>query len=217
MGTKLVIGVLFCIIFFMHIVFIKIEYKKGCYYTKPLLMPLLASYYILSAAEVNKFIVIALVFGFLGDVFLMWPDRKNNFMVGLGAFLLGHICYILLFLQRVSFVKDVPVWFYIIIIIYVSVAAFVMKKLSMYLGDMKVATYIYMAVILLMSFSSLARILVMDMSIAFLLPFIGSLLFLTSDTMLGFYTFKGKFKNGDIYIMITYVLAQALIVGGYLY
>lgn len=217
MGTKLVIGVLFCLIFFMHIVFIKIKNKKGCYYTKPLLMPLLAIYYVLSVAQVNKFIVIALVFGFLGDVFLMWPQRKNNFLVGLGAFLLGHFCYVLLFTQKISFIKDVPVWFYLITIIYVAIAVTLMKKLTMYLGDMKVPTYIYMAVILFMSFSSVVRIWVMDMSIAFLLPFIGSLLFLVSDTMLGFYTFKGKFKNGEIYIMITYVLAQALIVGGYLY
>ncbi|MBZ9686260.1 lysoplasmalogenase [Clostridium estertheticum] len=215
--TKLIIGGLFCIVFVMHIVFSKIDYKKGCYYTKPLLMPLLGIYYILSVAEVNKLIVIALVFGFMGDVFLMWPQGKNNFMIGLGAFLLGHLCYVLLFLQGISFVKDVPVWFYFIIIIYASIGITVMKKLTVYLGDMKVPTYIYMATILLMSFSSLARILVMDMSIAFTLPFIGSLLFLCSDAMLGFYTFKGKFKNGEIYIMLTYVLAQAFIVGGYLY
>lgn len=217
MATKLIVGGLFFIIFLMHIGFTKIEYNKGRLYTKPLLMPLLAIYYIFSATEVNKFIVIALVFGFMGDVFLMWPQRKNNFMLGLGAFLLGHLCYVLLFLQRISYVKDVPIWFYLIIIIYASVAITVMKKLTEYLGDMRVPTYIYMAVILLMSFTSLARIWVVDMSIAFLLPFIGSLFFISSDSMLGFYTFKGKFKNGDIYIMITYVLAQVLIIGGYLY
>jgi uncharacterized membrane protein YhhN len=153
----------------------------------------------------------------VGDVFLMWSERKNNFIVGLGAFLLGHLCYVLLFLQNISFAEDVPPWFYLITIIYVIGAFTVMKKLRKYLGDMKVPTYIYMIVILLMSFTSLARIWVVDMSIPFTLPFIGSLLFLCSDSMLGFYTFKDKFKNGDIYIMLTYVLAQALIVGGYLY
>ena len=158
-----------------------------------------------------------LVFGFMGDVFLMWPERKNNFMLGLVAFLIGHLCYVLLFLQGISFTKDVPVWFYLIIIIYAIGARAVMKKLTKYLGDMKIPTYIYMAVILLMSFASLARIWVMDMNMSFLLPFIGSLLFLCSDSMLGFYTFKDKFKNGNVYIMLTYVLAQALIVGGYLY
>ena len=180
-------------------------------------MPLLAIYYILSVAQVNKLIVIALVFGFMGDVFLMWPERKNNFILGLGSFLIGNVCYVLLFLQGISFARDVPAWFYLIIIIYVIVAFSVMKKLTRYLGDMKIPTYIYMAVILLMSFASLTRIWVMEMSIAFFLPFIGSLLFLCSDSMLGFYTFKGKFKNGNIYIMLTYVLAQVLIVGGYLF
>lgn len=217
MITKLVIGVLFCITFVMHMIFTKNENNKGRCYTKPFLMPLLAIYYISSVAEVNKFIVMGLVFGFMGDVFLMWPERKNNFMLGLVAFLIGHLCYVLLFLQGVSFTKDVAVWFYLVIIIYAIGARAVMKKLTKYLGDMKIPTYIYMAVILLMSFASLARIWVMDMNMSFLLPFIGSLLFLCSDSMLGFYTFKDKFKNGNVYIMLTYVLAQALIVGGYLY
>ncbi|MGH4123363.1 MAG: lysoplasmalogenase [Clostridium sp.] len=217
MITKLIIGGLFCITFVMHMVFTKNAYNKGRCYTKPFLMPLLAIYYISSVAQVNKFIVMALIFGFMGDVFLMWPEMKNNFMLGLGAFLIGHLCYALLFLKSISFAKDVPVWFYLIIIIYAMVAFIVMKKLKVYLGDMKIATYIYGAVILLMSFASLARIWVTGMSITFFLPFIGSLLFLCSDSMLGFYTFKGKFKNGNVYIMLTYVLAQVLIVGGYLY
>lgn len=217
MVTKLIIGGLFCVVFVMHMIFTKNECNRGRCYTKPLLMPILAVYYVSSVAEVNKFIVMALVFGFIGDVFLMWPERKNNFMLGLGAFLIGHFCYVLLFLQNISFAKDVPVWFYLIIIIYAIGAYTVVKKLIAYLGDMKIPTYIYMAVILLMSFASLARIWIMGMNISFFLPFIGSLLFLCSDAMLGFYTFKGKFKNGNVYIMLTYVLAQSLIVYGYLY
>jgi len=217
MVTKLLIGGLFCITFVVHMFFTKNEYNKGRYYTKPFLMPLLLIYYILSAAEVNKLIVMALVFGFMGDVFLMWPKTKNNFMLGLGAFLIGHVCYVLLFLQGISFARDVPVWFYLIIIVYATFACAVLKKLIKHLGNMKIPTYIYMAAILLMSLASLARIWVIGMSISFFLPFIGSLLFLCSDCMLGFYTFKGEFKNGNICIMITYVLAQALIVGGYLY
>ena len=217
MVTKLIIGGLFCITFVMHMFFTKNEYNKGRCYTKPFLMPLLVIYYILSVAEVNKLIVMALIFGFMGDVFLMFLKRKNNFMLGLGAFLIGHVCYVFLFLQGISFAKDVPVWFYLIIIVYAMVACAVLKKLIKHLGNMKIPTYIYMAVILLMSFASLARIWVMGMSISFLFPFIGSLLFLCSDYMLGFCTFIGEFKNGSIYIMLTYVLAQVLIVGGYLY
>ncbi|MGK0465209.1 lysoplasmalogenase [Clostridium sp.] len=216
MVTTLIIGGLFCITFVMHMIFTKNGYVKGRIYTKPLLMPLLAIYYIESVASVNKLIVIALVFAFMGDVFLMWSERKNNFLLGLGAFLIGHICYVLLFLQGNYFVKNLPAWFYLIIIIYTIYAIAIMKKLTKYLGDMVIPTCIYMVVILSMSFTSLARIFVMGMSISFLLPFIGSLLFLCSDSMLAFYTFKGKFKNGNIYIMLSYVVAEVLIVSGYL-
>ncbi|WP_298845914.1 lysoplasmalogenase [uncultured Clostridium sp.] len=216
MVTKLIVGGLFCIIFVMHLYFTKNEYNKGRLYTKSMLMPLLLIYYILSVAEVSKLIVMALLFGFMGDMFLMRSKVKNNFMLGLGAFLIGHICYVLLFLHGISFARDVPVWFYIIIIIYVIFACAVLKKLKNHLGDMKVPTYIYMAVILLMSFVSLTRIWVTGMNISFFLPFIGSLLFICSDFMLAFYTFIGEFKNGSIYIMLTYVLAQVLIVSGYL-
>ncbi|MBU3112568.1 lysoplasmalogenase [Clostridium lacusfryxellense] len=215
MLTKLIVGGLFCITFVMHILFTKIEYNKGRYFTKPFLMPLLLIYYILSVAEVNKLIIVALVFGFMGDVFLMGPKGKNNFILGLGSFLIGNVCYVLLFLQGVSFERDVPEWFYIIILVYVIGAYTVLKKLTRYLGDMKIPTYIYTVVILLMSFASLTRIWSVGMSISFFLPFIGSLSFLCSDYMLGFYTFKGRFKNGNIYIMLTYVLAQVLIVSGY--
>ena len=68
-------------------------------------MPLLLIYYILSVAEVNKLIVIALVFGFMGDVFLMLPKGKNNFILGLGSFLIGNVCYVFLFLEGISFAK----------------------------------------------------------------------------------------------------------------
>lgn len=217
MEYKVIIGGLFLLIFIMHMIFTKNENNKGRCYTKPFLMPLLAIFYMLSATQINRLIVIALVFGFIGDVFLMWPERKNNFMFGLGAFLIGHICYVVLFKQSIPYIKDIPLWFYLITIVYVMGATIVMKKLINYLGDMKIPTFIYMMIILLMSFTSLARIWFMDMNISFLLPFIGSLFFLCSDSMLAFNTFKGKFKNGNVYIMLTYVLAQALIVGGYLY
>lgn len=217
MTYKVIIGGVFLLTFVMHMIFTKNENKKGRCYTKPFLMPLLATFYIIGAENINKFIIIALAFGFIGDVFLLWPDRKNNFIFGLIAFLIGHISYVLLFKQSISFIKDIPIWFYLMLIIYGVVAVTIMKKLINYLGDMKIPVFVYMIIIILMSFTSLARIWVMDINISFLLPFIGSLLFLCSDTMLAFDTFKGKFKNGNVYIMLTYVLAQVLIVGGYLY
>ena len=48
----------------------------------------------------------------------------------------------------------------------------------------------------------------------FYMPFIGSLLFMASDSVLAINTFRSKIPRGDVYIMSTYVTAQVLIVAG---
>lgn len=213
---ELIIAITLLIMFTMHIIYTKNENNNGRIWTKPFLMPLLAIYYVLNASGVDMLIVMALLFGFIGDVFLMWDNRKNNFLVGLIAFFIGHLCYVILFMKDVSFLQDVPMWFYLIILIYAFGAIAIMNKLNDHLGPMKTPAYMYAIVILLMSFTSLIRIWGLGMNLEFILPYMGTILFMCSDTILGFATFKGKFKNANIYIMITYVLAQVLIVAGYL-
>jgi len=46
------------------------------------------------------------------------------------------------------------------------------------------------------------------------MPFVGSLLFMASDSVLAINTFRSKIPRGDVYIMSTYVTAQVLIVAG---
>jgi len=48
----------------------------------------------------------------------------------------------------------------------------------------------------------------------FYLPFIGSLFFMASDSILAIDTFRSKMPRGDVYIMSAYVTAQVLIVAG---
>lgn len=61
---------------------------------KPLLMPLLAAYAALRGAPVT--LVAALLLGWGGDVFLLF-DSEWAFLVGMGSFAAGHVCYLLLF------------------------------------------------------------------------------------------------------------------------
>ncbi|KUH37171.1 hypothetical protein ATE80_19725 [Streptomyces kanasensis] len=61
---------------------------------KPLLMPLLAGYAALRGAP--RTLVAALLFGWGGDVFLLL-DAEWAFLVGMGSFAAGHVCYLLLF------------------------------------------------------------------------------------------------------------------------
>ncbi|MEU2763601.1 MULTISPECIES: lysoplasmalogenase [unclassified Streptomyces] len=61
---------------------------------KPLLMPLLAGYAALRGAP--RLLVAALLFGWGGDVFLL-ADHDLAFLVGMGSFAVGHVCYLTLF------------------------------------------------------------------------------------------------------------------------
>ncbi|MFK0130722.1 lysoplasmalogenase [Streptomyces rubiginosohelvolus] len=61
---------------------------------KPLLMPLLAGYAALCGAP--RLLVAALLFGWGGDVFLL-ADNDLAFLVGMGSFAGGHVCYLTLF------------------------------------------------------------------------------------------------------------------------
>ncbi|MFF9317912.1 lysoplasmalogenase [Streptomyces sp. NPDC014735] len=61
---------------------------------KPLLMPLLAGY--AAVRRGPRLLVAALLFGWGGDVLLM-ADSDIAFLLGMGSFAVGHVCYLWLF------------------------------------------------------------------------------------------------------------------------
>ncbi|MEU6315391.1 lysoplasmalogenase [Streptomyces sp. NPDC047014] len=64
---------------------------------KPLLMPLLAAYVLSRGAP--RLLVAALLFGWGGDLALLL-DAEAAFLVGMGSFAVGHVCYLVLFARR---------------------------------------------------------------------------------------------------------------------
>ncbi|MCX5139374.1 MULTISPECIES: lysoplasmalogenase [unclassified Streptomyces] len=61
---------------------------------KPLLMPLLAAY--AAARRGPRLLIAALLCGWVGDVFLL-ADSDTAFLIGMGGFAAGHLCYLRLF------------------------------------------------------------------------------------------------------------------------
>src|ERR1700744_911016 len=57
-------------------------------------------------ALVKRWVVIGLVFSLAGDVALLWP--LQGFLVGLVAFLLGHVSYLVALTRRVKFLASPP-------------------------------------------------------------------------------------------------------------
>ncbi|MFJ9341105.1 lysoplasmalogenase [Streptomyces sp. NPDC101733] len=61
---------------------------------KPLLMPLLVGYVLTRGAP--RVLVAALLFGWGGDLALLF-DADLAFLLGMGSFAVGHVCYLVLF------------------------------------------------------------------------------------------------------------------------
>ena len=179
-------------------------------------MPLLVIYFVSATksfvSSLKKWIIPALAFSWVGDVLLMFESGNSNFFIfGLMAFLIAHIFYILFYetvLQLEKFKKNyllfVPVLIYYVVLIYI---------LSPTLGDLKLPVRIYGVVISYMLIQALQIGKLGNKGAAWLM-IIGSVLFITSDSILAINKFYKSFGYAGIAIMLTYGTAQMMITLG---
>lgn len=181
---------------------------------KPMLMPILAAAYLTMSIGVhrapNGLLVIGILLGCAGDVLLL---DNRFFMYGLLAFLGGHVFYIAAFLFQIHREgAAVPGGAYFVFPFYlVYILAAARPILAELESKMKTAGYVYMAVILFMSYVSF--LLLCACGPRYALTFFGSLLFVLSDTILSRQVFLNEPDRG---VMETYTAAQALIALGFL-
>lgn len=189
------------------------EHTKARQVTKPILMPLLLLFYWLKADVPAVLVMLALVTSTMGDIFLLWPEKQVTFVAGLLSFLTAHALYIVVFTGSTALANGLPVWFYLAAVPYLLYCTGLFLMLRPYLGPMKAPFVLYSAAIAAMSLISLLRTPSFS-GAGFYMPFIGSLLFVVSDSILAVDTFRSKIPRGDVYIMSTYITAQVLIVAG---
>jgi uncharacterized membrane protein YhhN len=185
------------------------------FWTKIFLMPLLLLLYTQYALQnTNKYIVLGLCCGFLGDV-LLSGNPNIFFILGLTAFLLGHLFYAMAFITTIPSLFKIPVRFHLWLLSFIGsgLAMFLFLKPS--LGSLSIPVAIYIGVIIAMSYAALTRYLYYR-GFAFWLPFLGSISFLISDSILAIAKFKIELSLGGFFCMLTYLLAQILIVVGFL-
>ena len=184
---------------------------------KPLIMiGLMAYYYALSPARSRLFLV-ALFFCWLGDVFLIFQSTDPLFFIGgLASFLAGHIVYIFCYrqLQIIPSSKELlgsqKVRFAFPIILAGTGLVTILYPL---LGELRIPVMIYALVITLMALTALFRYGRTN-SKSFLLIFIGAVLFMVSDSLLAINKFHHAFSAAGALVMLTYSVAQFLIVEG---
>jgi len=201
--------------------------------SKPLLMPILLVFYLINTNQVSVFIVAALCFAWIGDCVIIIHHEINHhqisknmkaLLIGLASFLCGHIAYISIFTN--SYLKFHPITI-MLFMVYTLSGFFVyryllinglLKKDTQKVSNrmrklLKRAIALYMLVILSMSYTAFIRFINLNTFKAFI-TFMGSLSFLLSDTSLSLKEFGEIDLIPEKLVMLTYTLAQCLIIVG---
>lgn len=208
----------FLIFSLLHLAGETLKSLKIRYFTKPFLMPLLAFYYISVSSDPSLLLLAAMAGGWLGDIFLMIPDRdgrKTWFRPGLGAFLLGHLFYAGAFLSVSGGFPGGNVLFWIMASVFSLLGISVYVKLKPHMGKLAVPVTVYILVIAAMGIST-ALCLDSQPLRYVLTAATGALVFMGSDTINAWNRFATPVRGERIFTMSTYLAGQLLLVAGYL-
>jgi uncharacterized membrane protein YhhN len=205
--------------------FIAASYNNNLRYaSKGLLMPLLLAFFIAGiktgVSSFNKRYIIpvcfALLFSFLGDVLLV-KNGSLYFMLGIAAFLIAHIFYIILFCRIQPFTKSNSVFIFIsgaVILCYVTLLDFLFWP-DITQQNLAIPVVTYSMVLGAMLFTALNVINKKGVLKKIILSLVcGAALFVVSDSIIAFNKFYLSVPLNGFYVMGTYCLAQFLIVNG---
>ena len=215
-------AILLAIVSILHLRSCLVERPLLRYITKPFLMPAVILLHIAICGFSHPLVIAALVFGCIGDIFLMFiSKRRANFVLGLLSFLIGHIFYI-----AAAFSAGLPQRAFgsphgaLLLIVCIAV---------MLAGGASVFAFLYSHIYKKLRLPCAAYILVLTsmaftmiycclggFRIATLLMALGGALFIVSDFILSckvFGVFKGRRMNFTV--MFTYIAAQICLAVGF--
>jgi uncharacterized membrane protein YhhN len=166
--------------------------------------------------DAKPWVLAGLVFCLLGDVALLFTDdgRPSDeaelelpFLIGLGSFLLGHVAYVIAFIEHGLH----PVQLLAGALVVVGVAILALPRILRGARDEGGAP-------LLAAVGAYAAVLSVMVALGFgtaaVATAVGALLFLASDLTLAWGRFVQPLPRGPVIVAVTYHLAQALIVIG---
>lgn len=184
-------------------------------FTKPLLMVGLMIYFNNEVPKtvLSKFVNAALFLSLLGDVFLIFSKAQPIFfLLGLASFLLAHLIYIFLNLNLVD-TEDRKLKFRWHDLLFGFYGLVIFQQIKPGLGDMMIPALLYTIVICIMGITASKRWGKTDKA-SFWWIMIGAFLFIISDSILAINQFGTPFPQAGFLIMLTYIIAQFMIVRG---
>jgi uncharacterized membrane protein YhhN len=159
--------------------------------------------------------IAGLFFSWGGDVILELSEKNGNmFIPGLVCFLLAHVMYFTIFLVTPGKNTILSKYLYLLVPV-ILYGAGLLFYLYHDLAAMKIPVFLYSLVILTMLSGAMNRIEKVNRK-SFYLVLAGAILFVISDSAIAINKFSYHFEYSSIVIMSTYVIAQYLIISGYL-
>lgn len=174
----------------------------------------LLGWYTCAAAPAENIVIAALIASWLGDVLLI-PKGVKWFTIGGISFFFSHLFFIFAYAPNVSFAAF-PMWAAVLIaLVYIVAACLVFRGLKDSLPKpLFYPMFLYLLTNAAMNCTAFFQLLSKPCA-ATVVTFIGAMLFFASDSALFYTRFKKDsiFKN-HFFVMLTYILAEFLIVLG---
>ncbi|MDH6180655.1 putative membrane protein YhhN [Microbacteriaceae bacterium SG_E_30_P1] len=195
----------FVIVAIVHLVTLGLLLLPVAYWAKVSVMPALLLALLVAVprrrSEIALWAALALVFASVGDALLRDPGEAG-FLIGLGAFVLTHVAYLVLFLRPLRRRRPplgalgYAVWLIALLVLLVP-----------HTGALTVAVVFYGALVCAVATAALGTTPIIA---------VGAFLFLVSDSLLALRLFVPGFEfwQQDVIIMTFYIGGQGLIVLG---
>jgi uncharacterized membrane protein YhhN len=180
-------------------------------WAKPaVLLALIVTALVLGATEdlAGIWLLVALVFGLGGDVFLL-GGSETRFRLGLASFLVGHLAYVACFLALGT---DPQSWNYLsLLVLGGCLLATRQVAASTYLrGGLALAAPVAIYTVVI------GGMVIYAFTTGVALIAVGATIFAVSDTVLARDRFVRPWDGAQLLVMVTYHVGQALIVAGVL-
>jgi uncharacterized membrane protein YhhN len=189
------------------------------YLAKPAVMLCLLGWMLLARPLDRAFgwFVAGAVFSLAGDVFLLLKSERRGFLLGLGAFLLAHIAYIIGLGTPLAPFTLPHLWIAFLVLcialgLGIPISSGLLKK---GLARLLVPVCMYQLALSLMLFSALSTLFRADWPApASWTVSLGAALFVASDSLLAWNKFVRPVKQGRLALMVLYHLGQLGIIVG---
>jgi uncharacterized membrane protein YhhN len=212
-------GIVYLIVLTIHLFAICLNDDTLVAVSKPLLMVSLLMFFNdrarFALPKVKYLIFGALLCSLAGDVLLLFSGQGEHFFIlGLIAFLAAHVCYIYYFRGMSKYNGAARSTYKLIMAVLAGLLVLILLwMLFPKLGVMKLPVFAYAIVIGCMMLSVIYAFAHFRNAFA-LLCMAGALLFAVSDSILAYNKFHTPFADASWLIMLTYGLAQLLLVWG---